>query len=74
MTLAQIATLLFEPRTARYIGRHRAPEVATFVAVASAPRTLSRRDGGARRVRDAGHRLTVSRRPRRPPSSGPSRS
>jgi hypothetical protein len=40
MTLAQIATLLFEPRTARYVGRHRAPEVTTFVAVASAPRTL----------------------------------
>ena len=40
MTLAQIATLLFEPRTARYVGRHRAPEVTKFVAVASAPRTL----------------------------------
>jgi hypothetical protein len=40
MTLAQIATLLFEPRTTRYIGRHRAPEAATFVAIASAPRTL----------------------------------
>ena len=40
MTLAEIATLLFEPRTARYIGRHRAPEVTTFVAMASAPRTL----------------------------------
>jgi hypothetical protein len=40
MTLAQIATLLFEPRAARYVGRHRAAEVTAFVAVASAPRTL----------------------------------
>jgi hypothetical protein len=40
MTLAEIATLLFEPRATRYIGRHRAPEVTTFVAIASAPRTL----------------------------------
>ena len=40
MTLAQIATLLFEPRSVRYVGRHRAPEVTTFVAMAAAPRTL----------------------------------
>jgi hypothetical protein len=39
MTLAQIATMVFEPRTSRYVGRHRAPEVTTSVAVA-APRTL----------------------------------
>ena len=39
MTLNEIAKLLFEPRT-RYVGRHRAPELTTFVAVAAAPRTL----------------------------------
>ena len=40
MTLAEIATMLFEPRSARYVGRHRAPEATTFVAIATAPRTL----------------------------------
>jgi hypothetical protein len=40
MTLAQMATLLLEPR-ARYVGRHRAPEATRLaVAVAAAPRTL----------------------------------
>lgn len=37
MTLAQMTTLLFEPRAARYVGRHRAPETTRLV---SAPRTL----------------------------------
>jgi hypothetical protein len=47
MTLAQIATLLFEPRAARYVGRHRAPEVNTFVAITAAPRTLVSAVGAA---------------------------
>ena len=39
MTIAQIATLLLEPR-ARYVGRHRAPEATRLVTMAAAPRTL----------------------------------
>jgi hypothetical protein len=54
MTLAEIATLLFEPRATRYIGRHRAPEVTTFVAIASAPRTLVSAVGAASVAPSAG--------------------
>jgi hypothetical protein len=38
MTLSKLATLLFEPRTTRYVGRHRAPGSTRVVAVAAMSR------------------------------------
>ena len=37
MTLTKIASLLFEPRGARYIGRHRVPDQSRVVTVTPMP-------------------------------------